>query len=100
LVIHLKRFEGVGYSSRKISTPVDYPDMLDSRTFTGNGNGAKYQLIGAVFHSGSLGGCHYTSAALDQKQNQWYYYNDSHASPVDRREAHSEKAYILFYEKV
>jgi ubiquitin carboxyl-terminal hydrolase 8 len=100
LIIHLKRFEGVGYSARKISTPVDYPDSLDSRRFTTSREGATYRLTGAVFHSGTMGGGHYTSAVLDQAENRWYYYNDSSARPVDTREAHSSNAYILFYERV
>jgi ubiquitin carboxyl-terminal hydrolase 2/21 len=99
LIIHLKRFEGSGWSSRKLTTAVSYPDVLDTNMFTGHANGARYKLIGAVFHGGSLTGGHYTSAALDQRENTWYYYNDSISSAIDVSEAHSDKAYILFYQK-
>jgi ubiquitin carboxyl-terminal hydrolase 8 len=99
LIIHLKRFEGSGWRSKKVGTPVTYPDVLDSSMVTGHANGARYKLIGAVFHGGTLYGGHYTAAAFDQKENQWYAYNDSHASPVDPDAAHSDKAYILFYLK-
>jgi ubiquitin C-terminal hydrolase len=98
LVVHFKRFEGTGWAAKKITTPIEYPDVIDSVHITGNRNGAKYELIGAVFHSGTLFGGHYTAAALNQKENQWYSYNDAYASIIDRKQAHSEKAYILFYE--
>jgi ubiquitin C-terminal hydrolase len=100
LIVHLKRFEETGYSVRKITTAVDYDDTLDMGQFTTGRNGGTYRLTGAVFHSGTMGGGHYTSAVLDQSENQWYYYNDSHASPVGRSEAHAASAYILFYERI
>ena len=100
LIIHLKRFSGGGYFSSKIETEVDYPDVLDTSPFVSEGHGAKYQLIGAVFHSGSLGGGHYTSAALDQVSDKWYNFNDSFASPIDISSAHSRSAYIIFYQRM
>jgi ubiquitin C-terminal hydrolase len=99
LIIHLKRFDGAGWTARKLATPVTYPDVLDTGICTGNANGASYRLVGAVFHSGSLAGGHYTAAVLDQDEGQWYSYNDSHASAITSNEAHSNKAYILFYQK-
>jgi ubiquitin C-terminal hydrolase len=99
LVIHLKRFDGAGWRARKLATPVTYPDVLDMGFCTGNANGASYRLVGAVFHGGSLAGGHYTAAALDQDEGQWYSYNDSCASAIASNEAHSDKAYILFYQK-
>jgi ubiquitin C-terminal hydrolase len=100
LIVHLKRFEETGYSMRKITTAVDYDDRLDMGQFTTGRNGGTYILTGAVFHSGTMAGGRYTSAVLDQSEDQWYYYNDSHASAVSRSEAHSSSAYILFYERV
>ena len=97
LLIHLKRFSGDGYYT-KIETPVNYPDTLDSSTFSKKDSGI-YKLIGAVFHSGSLGGGHYTAAAIDPASNRWYNFNDSIASSIDRSGAHSGKAYILFYQR-
>jgi ubiquitin carboxyl-terminal hydrolase 8 len=99
MIIHVKRFEGTGWSSKKVTTPISYPDVLDTSIFTGHANGARYKLIGAVFHGGSLTGGHYTSAALDQRENAWYYYNDSSSSAINVAEAHSDKVYILFYQK-
>lgn len=109
LIIHLKRFEGQSYYMKKIDTPVDYPDTLDSSFFqnsmnlssSGNQNGSsvKYNLIGVVFHHGTLLGGHYTAAALDPATKEWYEYNDSSVTKIQKEDAHSSKAYILFYQK-
>jgi ubiquitin C-terminal hydrolase len=100
LVIDLKRFEGSGWASKKISTAVSYPDLLDNSVLTGRANGAKYKLIGAVFHGGTCYGGHYTAAVLDQKLGKWYSYNDSQVTEIGFSEALSANAYILFYQKV
>jgi ubiquitin C-terminal hydrolase len=101
LVIHLKRFEGVGYASKKVGTEVEYPDTLEARSFLAGAhqNSPSYKLIGAVFHNGTMYGGHYTSAVLDQTENQWYYYNDANVSQVKPSRAHSRDAYILFYQR-
>jgi ubiquitin C-terminal hydrolase len=97
LIIHFKRFSAMRYS--KIDTSVDYPDVLDSADFAAKPTG-KYKLIGAVFHSGGLGGGHYTAAALDQPSERWFNFNDSLASPIDRARAHQGSAYLLVYERL
>jgi ubiquitin C-terminal hydrolase len=93
LIIHLKRFTD---SFRKIDTNVEYPLELDLTPYVTKGG--HYKLIGAVFHSGGLGGGHYTAAALDQVQNKWYNFNDSFATQIDASSAISRSAYILFYQ--
>jgi ubiquitin C-terminal hydrolase len=100
LILHFKRFEGRGFWSKKVTTSVSYPDVLDTNIISGHGNGARYKLIGAVFHGGTLYGGHYTAAVLDQSENQWYAYNDSCGSAISAGSAYSDKAYILFYEKL
>jgi ubiquitin C-terminal hydrolase len=97
LVVHFKRFSTDRFS--KIDTAVEYPDVLDTADFAATPTGT-YRLIGAVFHSGGLGGGHYTAAALDQPSGQWYYFNDSSASRVDKSGAHRTSAYIIVYEKL
>lgn len=99
LLIHLKRFSGEGYFASKIDTKVDYPDELDSKTFTRKNSGI-YRLIGAVFHGGGLGGGHYTAAALDPESKRWYNFNDSIATPIDSSGAHKGGAYILVYQRI
>ena len=99
LIIHLKRFNGYGWASRKVSTPVEYPDILDTSIISASHKSQKYRLIGAVFHSGSLLGGHYTSAAVDRTGEHWYYFNDSQCRKISSSSAHSPSAYILFYQK-
>lgn len=98
LIIHLKRFSGEGYFASKIDTAVDYPDFIEASSFAKNDHG-KFRLIGAVFHSGGLGGGHYTSAAIDPNSGDWYNFNDSFASKIDSSSAHKGSAYILFYQR-
>jgi ubiquitin C-terminal hydrolase len=59
----------------------------------------RYHLIGAVFHSGGLGGGHYTAAALDRPSGHWFSFSDSAAARADRGGAHRGSAYILVYER-
>jgi ubiquitin C-terminal hydrolase len=83
----------------KIDTSVDYPDVLDSADFAAEPTG-KYKLIGVVFHSGGLGGGHYTAAAVDLPSGRWFNFNDSFASQIDRTGAHKGSAYLLVYERM
>lgn len=109
LIIHLKRFDGQSYYMKKIDTPVDYPETIDSSFFQNSMNLSasgiqnsiypKYNLIGVVFHHGSLSGGHYTSAARDPETNKWYEFNDSSVTQIQKEDAHSSNAYILFYQK-
>jgi len=98
LIIHLKRFSYQGYKISKIDSNIEYPDKLEIRSYTRDDKGV-YNLIGVVFHSGSIGFGHYTSVSLDPNTNQWYHYNDSFVSKVSIGFAHSHQAYILFYQR-
>ena len=99
LIIHFKRFSGEGLFASKIDTLVDYPDVLEVSTFAKNDRG-RFKLIGAVFHSGGLGGGHYTAAAVDPASNEWYNFNDSISRRIDKSEAHNRGAYMLFYQRI
>ncbi|XP_052241932.1 ubiquitin carboxyl-terminal hydrolase 45-like isoform X2 [Dreissena polymorpha] len=69
LTLHLKRFEQVGFSSRKVNRHVDFPFLLDiapycSHVTQGIKTGQKkvlYSLYGVVEHSGRLNAGHYTA---------------------------------------
>lgn len=69
LTLHLKRFEQVGFSSRKVNRHVDFPFVLDLAPFCsslcqGVRPGQKkilYALYGVVEHSGRLNAGHYTA---------------------------------------
>ena len=99
IIVHLKRFSDEGYFTTKIETEVKYPSLLNMSRYAKDGHTGFYKLVGAVFHSGGLGGGHYTAAALDQSTNSWYNFNDSSATPISESSAHSRSAYILFYQK-
>ncbi|KAL8603378.1 hypothetical protein ACOMHN_004229 [Nucella lapillus] len=71
LTLHLKRFEQVGYTSRKVNRHVDFPTVLDLAPYCsslcqgvkGAGGQRKvlYALYGVVEHSGRLQTGHYTA---------------------------------------
>lgn len=98
LIIQLKRFSGHSLRSTKIETCVEYPAIIDSAEFCRKSDCGKYRLIGAVFHSGGLGGGHYVAVAWDAPSERWFNFNDSIATPVNEAGVHSSKAYILFYQ--
>jgi ubiquitin C-terminal hydrolase len=97
LIIHFKRFAATRFV--KVDTAVDYPDVLDSALFAAEPTG-RYRLIGVVFHSGGLGGGHYTAAAFDLTSQRWFNFNDSLATPIDKSGAHKSAAYLLIYERM
>lgn len=98
LIIHLKRFYGSGFFATKIESDVRYPDEIDVSLFSKSETG-KYSLFGAIFHSGGMMMGHYTAAAIDITSGHWYSFNDSEAREVRPQEAHSPRAYVLFYQK-
>ncbi|PVD29251.1 hypothetical protein C0Q70_11848 [Pomacea canaliculata] len=69
LTLHLKRFEQVGYTSRKVNRHVDFPAVLDLAPYCSslcqgvraNQRKILYSLYGVVEHSGRLSGGHYTA---------------------------------------
>lgn len=104
LTVHLKRFKSssFGYTMTKIDTPVVFPLQLDMQAFVdpsvAERQQTKYNLLGVVYHSGSLSYGHYTAQAFCEGSNQWVYYNDSSATCKDTTPA-PEGAYILFYQR-
>lgn len=98
LIVHLKRFNQATHS--KITTSVDYPDILDSGDFVTSNEKYKYKLIGVVIHSGSLFGGHYTACALTQTTNKWHLYDDSRVTEISQKSAHVGNAYVLFYQRI
>ncbi|CAD8082977.1 unnamed protein product [Paramecium primaurelia] len=62
----------------------------------------KYQLYGVVVHQGTMTGGHYVSYVKHKENNQdhWFYFSDSNFKEVSLKQALSNQAYILFYERV
>lgn len=98
LIIHFKRFYGSGFFATKIDSDVKYPNEFPVSELNGSGSG-NYHLFGAIFHSGGMNTGHYTSAAIDISSGKWYEFNDSSARDISIQEAHSPRAYVLFYQK-
>ncbi|EGB12158.1 hypothetical protein AURANDRAFT_52390 [Aureococcus anophagefferens] len=102
LVVHLKRFEMLGYHSAKLETcvavhataPVDVGRFID-----GDGDGATYYLCAVVNHYGTIEFGHYTAYARSRDDARWRLFNDSSVSVVEDDEvsAPSRAAYILFF---
>ena len=58
-----------------------------------------YALCGVILHHGSVGGGHYTSMALNPKDETWYRFDDEFVFPVDEESVANSQAYVLFYKK-
>ncbi|XP_065218839.1 ubiquitin carboxyl-terminal hydrolase 16/45 isoform X2 [Planococcus citri] len=76
LILHLKRFQAMYTSLRKVSKPVDFPLILDIAPFCSakcqnllipGQNKILYSLYGIVVHSGSLQGGHYIAYVKARK---------------------------------
>jgi ubiquitin carboxyl-terminal hydrolase 4/11/15 len=113
LVVQLKRFivdaaatAGSAAQTRKLDNPVDVPEEIDLADFVrgpARSKGNRFRLyaicdhLGATVHSG-----HYVAQlCIDEQGRQvWYEFNDSNVGqkPADR--LGSEKAYVLFYQRI
>lgn len=102
LTIHLKRFQSARSFSDKIDLTVDFPiEGLDMSNFVAGGDESLvYDLIAVDNHYGGLGGGHYTASVKNFRDGKWYYFNDSHVSPIeDPTQCITGAAYLLFYRK-
>ncbi|GAB1607876.1 ubiquitin carboxyl-terminal hydrolase 45-like isoform X4 [Argonauta hians] len=77
LTLHLKRFEQIGFSTRKVNRHVEFPFLLDIAPFCSSlsqnvrrgQTKVLYSLYGIVEHSGRLSGGHYTAYIKVCKNN-------------------------------
>jgi hypothetical protein len=104
LVIQLKRFSGAGMTGHKIEALVDFQDELDLGPYVvgpQNPEDMVYRLYAVSEHSGSLIGGHYTAHAVVASgvAPEWYSFNDSSCYLANASNAHSELAYVLFYQR-
>ncbi|KAF9329552.1 CSN-associated deubiquitinating enzyme Ubp12 [Podila minutissima] len=104
LVVHLKRFSHTRAWRDKIDALVDFPihglDLSGKALKEEDQNENVYDLYGVSNHMGGLGGGHYTAYAKNEKQDQWFNFDDSHVSPVrDVESIKSSSAYLLFYRR-
>ena len=104
LIVCLKRFSQVSmFNFHKKDKKIHFPANFNLNEYCVSINGerqtANYELYGAVQHSGSLRGGHYT-CYVKKESGQWYYISDSYYNAVDENKALNSSAYLLFYRRV
>ena len=103
---HLKRFEHSTRLHKKITTRVDFPEIIDMTPFiTGSRDTAeqadrdnKYVLFAVINHIGTLDAGHYTSY-IRQHSNLWFHCNDHQILPASIQHVLDSEGYLLFYHK-
>ncbi|KAI9032431.1 hypothetical protein DFJ74DRAFT_334854 [Hyaloraphidium curvatum] len=125
LVLHLKRFQQVGWRSQKISTHVSFPEILDvgglciapgdlkeegaTETAAAVASSTRFRLRGVVVHMGGLHSGHYIAyvrVPVPPKEGEeapgeaWVYASDTHVREASLEEALRAEAYLLFYERI
>lgn len=100
LTIHLKRFQMARSFGDKIDVTIDFPITgLDMSKYIDHQDNV-YDLVAVDNHYGGLGGGHYTASALNFRDGQWYYFDDSRVSKIeDPKSTVTSAAYLLFYRK-
>lgn len=109
LCLHLKRFRWDTNYRTKVHTHIKFPmnslDMSqylddDKKETLNKDSSYMFDLISVIVHDGEGGGSgHYTAYALDDKDGQWYEYNDEKVHEVDTAMVENLQAYLLFYIK-
>jgi ubiquitin carboxyl-terminal hydrolase 8 len=99
LVIDLKRFNHMNFKKNQIlvTFPIDHLDLSEYVIGYKKEN-YKYELYGVCNHSGNVMGGHYTAYVKNANGN-WYHFNDTHVTEVNKESIVSVKAYVLFYRK-
>mmetsp|Transcript_33947 Transcript_33947/g.96181 ORF Transcript_33947/g.96181 Transcript_33947/m.96181 type:complete len:1242 (+) Transcript_33947:377-4102(+) len=114
LTVHLKRFhQDMRGRLQKISGALPFDFDLDLAPFCDPAgpamkDGARYELVGLVEHSGTLRGGHYIAYVRrtaevahapddDRYPANWYYASDTLVRKVDRSEVENAEAYMLLY---
>jgi ubiquitin C-terminal hydrolase len=99
LVLHLKRFS----RHAKIRDPIAFPDTLDLNRYCAGHQPGMYRLYAVSEHFGGMNSGHYKGRARvvgrQDGEETWCLFEDASVTPAPQSEAHSEAAYILFYEK-
>ncbi|CAF1532641.1 unnamed protein product [Didymodactylos carnosus] len=100
LIIQLKRFNYDLQSNDKIDTYVKYPlHNLDLLQVIVNpeydSKDSKYDLIAVSNHFGNLVDGHYTAYAINNSSGQWYNFNDSQVTKIDKGQVITKNAYVL-----
>ena len=116
LIVHLKRFkmDQSHHSSSmrlvkdetNVQFPADEHERLDLSAYMAQfgSQRAQYRLYAVSQHLGSsMRFGHYTAAARNHQDGNWYQFNDTFAQRLPGRPSRlvvNSKAYVLFYERV
>lgn len=104
LCIHLKRFRHEYMYSSKIGSFVAFPmEGLDMRNYLHKDckdQVTVYNLVAVICHHGTAGGGHYTTYALNHRNQTWYEFDDQTVTEVDIQQVENCEAYVLFYRKM
>lgn len=101
-MLHLKRFSSSRWGRAKIDDLVVFPvENFDLRRYLSDGDGADvlYDLVGVVNHYGGLGSGHYTAFTLNPFNGDWFKYDDSLVTTIQKCDIVTSAAYILIYSK-
>ncbi len=99
LIILLKRYSNY----KKINRFLTYPMNLNLKEFNKNYGTHKsniYSLNGMCIHSGGFNGGHYYAVCKNFLDNQWYEYNDSSVTPIQKEKVFKYTPYLFFYRRI
>lgn len=104
LVIHFGRFVYDAVHRGKDTRYIDFPlKNLDISSVVSDINKDTvskcytYNLYSVINHTGSMGGGHYYTYALNEQSGNWYVYDDSKISKIESTQIVNQHAYMLFY---
>ena len=96
VIIHLKRFR----NNRKIENLVEFPlEGLNLKEYLPKKEDRIYDLFAVANHNGGLQGGHYFAYCKNYLDNEWYEFNDSNVSKIEKSRVVSDSAYVLFYNR-
>ncbi|PHT96763.1 hypothetical protein BC332_34311 [Capsicum chinense] len=102
-VFHLKRFQNDGSVVWKVDKHVSFPLELDLLPYTDNNQTnneqMKYDLYAVIVHAGSTSSSGHYYCFICAEPNEWYKFDDTTISRVQKDVVLAEEAYIMFYAK-
>ena len=95
MTINFKKFNNLG---TKINSHIPICEDICLDEYCLKKGKYVYELFAGVVHSGSSGGGHYV--AHTKRNNQWYYFSDSHFKASSFNNLRTSSPYVIFYRRV
>ena len=97
VILHLKRFR----NNQKNDTLVEFPlEGLNLGEYLPKKDEKNiFDLFAVANHSGGLHGGHYYAYCKNFNDGEWYEFNDSHVSKINKNSVVRSTAYVLFYSR-